>query len=272
MKHPFFLPFLVFWGLFTQPSLQAQQGGKPFVFGEVHSFESAALGETRVLNIWLPAGYNPDTNQTYPVIYVLDGSAHEDFPHIAGLVQFLNMYELAPKSIVVGIANVNRYRDFTHKTEDPEDLEYNPDGGGSAPFLLFLESEVQPFVELNFKTNGHKTIIGQSLGGLLGMEILLTKPSLFDRYLLVSPSTWWNKESLLKSAPALLAEHQPKDKSVFIAYGKEHPMMMRGAKELYGALKKYNGEGNHLHLEYMPEENHATILHNAAYKGLGFLK
>lgn len=243
-----------------------------FPFGQIHSIESAALGQTRVLNIWLPQDYNPDSNRTYPVIFVLDGSAHEDFPHMAGLVQFLNMYELAPKSIVVGIANINRYHDFTHPTQDPEDLKINPVGGGSEAFIRFLETEVQPFVQLQFKTNGRRTLVGQSLGGLLAMEILLKHPDLFDNYLMVSPSTWWNRESLLQAAPSLLAQKPPVDKNVFIAYGKEHPVMMRGAKTLYKHVQKYAGEGTRVHLEYMPAENHATILHNAAYKGLCFIK
>ncbi|MBK7286445.1 MAG: hypothetical protein IPI95_04685 [Flavobacteriales bacterium] len=50
---------------------------------------------------------------------MLDGSANEDFPHIAGLAQFMNMYDLLPKSIVVGIANngKSRYHDFTGATQ-----------------------------------------------------------------------------------------------------------------------------------------------------------
>ncbi|MBK7752480.1 MAG: hypothetical protein IPI41_07700 [Flavobacteriales bacterium] len=63
------------------------------MFGEVRQLRSVALGQDRVLNIYLPDGYR-DTTATYPVIYVLDGSANEDFPHIAGLVQYMNMYEL----------------------------------------------------------------------------------------------------------------------------------------------------------------------------------
>jgi hypothetical protein len=266
------LYLLLFLSTAFSPFSAMAQTPEVFPFGQIHSFESAALGQTRVLNIWLPQGYNPDSNQTYPVIFVLDGSAHEDFPHIAGLVQFLNMYELAPKSIVVGIANVNRYHDFTHPTQDPEDLKAIPTGGGSEAFIRFLETEVQPYVQLKFKTNGQRTLIGQSAGGLLAMEVLLKHPHLFENYLIVSPSTWWNRESLLQEAPALLAKQPPVDKTVYIAYGKEHPVMMRGAKTLAKHVKKYAGEGTRVQLDYLSAENHATILHNAAYKGLCFIK
>ncbi len=91
---------------------------KPFVLGEIDEIYSDNLSETRVLNIYLPEGYNKNDTIRYPVIYLLDGSADEDFIHIAGLVQY-NSFEWinrVPKSIVVGIATVDRRRDFTFKT------------------------------------------------------------------------------------------------------------------------------------------------------------
>ena len=58
---------------------------KPFVIGTIEELQSKALGETRVLNIYLPNGYNKDDTTKYSVIYLLDGSADEDFIHITGL-------------------------------------------------------------------------------------------------------------------------------------------------------------------------------------------
>src|SRR5947208_2099800 len=76
---------------------------KPFVLGLIDTISSKELGETRTLNIYLPDGYSKDSIGTYPVIYLLDGSADEDFIHIAGLVQFANFpwVKLLPKSVVV---------------------------------------------------------------------------------------------------------------------------------------------------------------------------
>ncbi|MDB5281176.1 MAG: hypothetical protein JWO06_251, partial [Bacteroidota bacterium] len=79
----------------------------PFILASTSTIQSNELGETRKLNIYLPEGYSPDSATTYPVIYLLDGSANEDFIHIVGIVQFLNMIGTLPKSIVVGIANVD---------------------------------------------------------------------------------------------------------------------------------------------------------------------
>src|SRR6476620_8148578 len=80
---------------------------KPFVLGVTEEIESKELSEKRILNIYLPEGYNKSDTVKYPVVYLLDGSADEDFIHVVGLYQFNNFpwIERVPKSIIVGIAN-----------------------------------------------------------------------------------------------------------------------------------------------------------------------
>ena len=181
---------------------------KPFILGVIDEIQSKELSEKRVLNIYLPQGYNQTDSTKYPVIYLLDGSADEDFIHVVGLVQF-NSFEWinqVPKSIVVGIATVDRRRDFTFPTTIVEDKKAYPTTGHSDKFILFLEKELQPFIAAKYKTNSNKTIIGQSLGGLLATEVLLKKPTLFNKYIIVSPSLWWDNGSLLNQNSNLLTE------------------------------------------------------------------
>ena len=163
---------------------------KPFILGTIVEIKSELLNENRTLNIYLPEGYNSNDTINYPVIYLLDGSAEEDFIHISGLVQF-NSFEWVnrvPKSIVIGIATVDRKRDFTFPTSVEEDRKRYPTSGHSDNFIGFIENELQPYIQKNFRTTEAKTIIGQSLGGLLATEILFKKPYLFDTYIIVSPS------------------------------------------------------------------------------------
>lgn len=241
---------------------------KPFILGMTEELQSAELGEKRILNIYLPDGYSADSSVTYPVVYILDGSANEDFIHLAGLVQFLVMAEKMPPSIVVGIANIDRKRDFTFPTSIAKDKQDFPTTGGSEQFIRFLENELQPFIQSRYKANASKTIVGQSLGGLLATEILLKKPGLFTDYLIVSPSLWWDNESLLANAPELL-KAAPKDLNIYIAVGKEGKVMEKDAARLAKTLKK-SGQAK-VHFLYLPKENHATILHNGAYQGLELL-
>lgn len=240
-------------------------------FGVVEKIQSSSLFEERVLNIYLPQGYDPDSGQTYPVIYVLDGSAHEDFPHIAGLVQFLNMYELAPKSIVVGIANVDRYRDFTFPSREKDDIKAIPTSGGAAAFMAFVEDEVIPLVAERYLVNDESTIIGQSLGGLMATEFLMRKPALFDRYIIVSPSLWWDKQSLVKSAEEYFESHTEITAEVFVSLGDEHPVMHKVADALVKAMQESGNEKLNVYYQPILTEDHATILHKAVYAAFEWL-
>jgi predicted alpha/beta superfamily hydrolase len=226
MKTRFFIALLLLAFAFSQ----AQSVQRPLCIGEVHRIYSNVLKQERRLNIYLPINYIKGNK--YPVVYLLDGSIHEDFMHIVGLVQFYNMQFTMPECIVVGIVNVDRKHDFTFHT-DAEDLQAEfPSSGHSAAFIEFIETELQPFVQRNFAWNGQKMLIGQSLGGLLACEILLKRPQLFTDYLIVSPSLWWDNESLLNNAATLLNQHNDMQQptSIYIAVGgDEHPTTKKEA-------------------------------------------
>jgi predicted alpha/beta superfamily hydrolase len=237
----------------------------PFILGEVEKIKSVELGETRTLNIYLPEGYNKDSSATYPVIYLLDGSSNEDFIHIVGIVQFLTMIKEMPKSIVVGIANVDRRRDFTFPTTIEKDKKDYPTTGGSTKFIAFIENELQPFIQKHYKTYNSKTIIGQSLGGLLATEILLKKPNLFNCYIIVSPSLWWDNESLLSKSKNLLEKQSNQKFTAYISVGNEGEQMEGDAKHLIENLQNSGNLNMLITFLPLPNENHLTILHNSVY-------
>jgi predicted alpha/beta superfamily hydrolase len=253
------LTFLVFAIASAQ-----NQDDKPLAIGVTKKIHSAELNEDRTLNIYLPDGYSPENTAKYPVIYLLDGSINEDLIHIVGIVQFLTMIEKMPATIVVGIANVDRRRDFTFPTTIEKDKKDYPTTGSSTKFMAFIEKELQPFVEKNFKTNGTRTIIGQSLGGLFAVEVLTKKPSLFDNYVIVSPSLWWDNESLLNKFPL---KEQPKA-NIFIAVGNEGKIMEGDARKLSDALQLPANKTAKIIFQNFPMEDHLTILHNSVYKAL----
>lgn len=264
----------LFFSLFVPVAMNAQslsRDSKPFVLGEILKLDSKPLALERTINVYLPQGYKPDSTDKYPVIYVLDGSAHEDFVHIVGLVQFLNMYDLLPQSIVVGIENVNRYHDFTHPSTSKSDMKSLPVAGGSAEFIQFIQSELIPEIQQRYRVNETSTIIGQSLGGLLATEILMTKPALFSHYLIVSPSLWWGDEKLVDSAKDYFKNHQEISAKVFVSLGKEHPKMHKTAEKLIKAMQESGNSKLISTIDPILTESHATILHKAAYKGLEWL-
>lgn len=246
-------------------------GSHDFVLGRVETLQSGALKEGRVLNVYLPDGYVEGDTGRYPVIYLLDGSANEDYVHIVGLVQFMNMMGLMPEMVVVGIANVDRRRDFTFPTTVEQDKVDFPTTGGSGAFIQFLGDELIPFVEKHYRSNGTRVLIGQSLGGLLATEILLKRPELFSHYMIVSPSLWWDKESLLAGAEEVFAELPEGVKGVYISVGKEGKVMEGDARRLLKLLKGAKRPGLQVEFGYLPKEDHATILHRSIHIGFELL-
>lgn len=234
-----------------------------FSIGKVIRIASSILNEDRELNVYVPSGYYENRAKKYPVIYLLDGSKNEDFIHISGIVQFgsFSWINMIPESIVVGIGNVDRKRDFTSPSQNELDQKEFPTSGKSGEFIAFLEEELQPFIDAKFRTTEVKTIIGQSLGGLLATEILFKKPKLFDNYIIVSPSLWWDNEKLLDEQPTLYNSN----KSIYIAGGKEGDVMERTAKELFGKLNKNKKQNTNLFYEYFEDKTHGDALHIAVY-------
>ncbi|OBX27199.1 hypothetical protein LX77_02710 [Gelidibacter algens] len=265
MKH-LFLTILLIIVSFNSAEAQTvikESSKTPLTIGDVVTLDSKILSESRTLNIYLPEGYKVSDTLKYPVIYVLDGSMNEDFIHIVGLVQFFNLQMNMPKSIVVGIANIDRKRDFTFPTIDKKLKKDFPTTGGSRKFISFLEDEVQPYINANYATNAQKMLIGQSLGGLLATEILFNKPTLFTDYIIVSPSLWWDNETLLRDAKMFLGAHKTIPVNVFVAVGTEGEIMEREAKSLADLLKNSGKPNLKAEFLFLPKENHATILHQS---------
>ena len=275
MKHSILFLVALCWISFTfgqKTKEKTTEISTPFVLGVIDKIQSIVLNETRILNIYLPEGYNPSDSIKYPVIYLLDGSADEDFIHIVGLVQF-NTFEWVnkvPKSIVVGIANVDRARDFTYPSTITELNERFPTSGHSDSFISFIENELQPYIAKKYRTNQEKTLIGQSFGGLLATEILLKKPTLFTKYIIVSPSLWWDNGSLLNLPSTLYTEGYNQQTTIYIGVGKEGltptkvPRVMEvDANLLSDKINQSKSKNVRVFFDYLPEENHATILHQA---------
>ncbi|WP_440069284.1 alpha/beta hydrolase [Tenacibaculum discolor] len=234
-----------------------------FSIGKTVQIKSTILKEDRTLNIYFPASYDIDKSKKYPVIYLLDGSKDEDFIHIAGIVQFGSFpwINMLPEAIVVGIGNVDRKRDFTYPSSIEIDQKEFPTSGKSEKFIQFLKKELLPFIDTNYRTTNGKTLIGQSLGGLLATEVLFKTPNLFNNYIIVSPSLWWDAEKLLTFTPV---KYNTK-KSIYIAVGKEGPTMERTAKELHDKLLSKKTKNKKLYFDFLEDKTHGDALHEAVY-------
>ena len=265
---------LLVFSLYTACVFCQVDSSKPFILGTIVQIHSVELGENRILNIYFPEGYTKNDTTRYPVIYLLDGSADEDFIHTVGLVQFCSFpwVNKVPQCIVVGIANTDRKRDFTFLSTIEDDKKLCPNSGQSDKFMAFIEKELQPYIEHKYKTNSQRILIGESLGGLLATEILLKKPALFTKYIIVSPSLWWDDGSLLKLNSDILNDSFKQKISIYIGVGNEglaptkNPHNMKDeAIALSEKLKAAKNKNLTVYFDYLPDETHATISEQAVY-------
>lgn len=178
----------------------------PLVIGETFAIESKILGETRRINVYLPPGYAESKDLRLPVLYMPDGGMAEDFMHIAGLIQVSVGNGTMRPFILVGIENTQRRRDLTGPTTIETDKKIAPVVGKSEAFRKFIRDELMPKVKERTRTTGETALLGESLAGLFVVETFLLEPDLFDTYVAVDPSLWWNDRGLIKGASAPAVE------------------------------------------------------------------
>ena len=211
---------VVFAAAIIAPALLAQKAS-PLSMGETFTMPSAALKETRRINVYLPPAYSQTATTRLPVLYMPDGGMAEDFLHIAGLVQVLTGNGTMRPFILVGIENTERRRDMTGPTEDPEDRKIAPRVGGSQAFRTFIRQELMPAIRARYRTTDETAIVGESLAGLFVVETFLKEPDLFNTYIAFDPSLWWNKEGVINGAAAALKSGLDKRRTLYTANSSE---------------------------------------------------
>ena len=247
--------------LVWSPSLNASELiSKPLIIGESWVVNSSILKEKRVINVYRLPGIADDV--ALPVIYMLDGGLTEDFLHIAGLLQVGAENGTTRAFILVGIENTDRRRDLTGPTDIEKDLSIAQNVGGSKAFREFIRYELMPQVEKRYRNTSEKAIIGESLAGLFVVETLIQTPDMFDTYIAIDPSLWWNGAKLL-SQRDINALNLKNEKNLYVGSSKDGQSFI-DRKKLFASFGKI---GNlNFHYEDWLSETHATIYHPAALK------
>ncbi len=236
---------------------------EPLVIGDTFPLESSILGETRRVNVYAPAGYSESDTLRLPVLYMPDGGIGEDFLHVAGLVQIGSLNWTMRPFLLVGIENTQRRRDLTPPTNVASDREIAPIVGGSAAFRSFLRDELMPHVDSAYRTTGETALVGESLAGLFVVETMLVAPELFDTYVAIDPSLWWNAERALATADSLPADHFAKPTTLFLAASAQ-PEIAFATIRLANQLRADAPANLTVHHRAYPDEQHWTIYHPAA--------
>ena len=233
------------------------------------TLRSLVLEETRRINVYTPPGYDADAAARFPVLYLPDGGLEEDFPHVAEAVHSGISWGILRPLIVVGIENTERRRDMTGETSVASDREIAPRVGGAAAFRRFLREELVPLVEARWRASEEAAVMGESLAGLFVVETFLLEPDLFDTYVAIDPSVWWDDRRLVRETPQRLRarpEIAENKKLYLTSSGVED--LAAGTSAIARALAEHAPTGLVWHHHPMPDEFHDTIYRAAAPRAL----
>ncbi len=229
------------------------------------SIPSEILKENRKLIVNLPKDYET-SNKLYPVLFLLDGLN-------SNLLEAIHVTnQLRANMIIVAIPNTNRNRDMMPLSTPT----YEVDNPGAESFLNFLEQELIPYINQQYRSNGDLTIRGRSLSGLFVLYAFLEKPELFDHY--IGNSAGWYAD--MADYFEALVDHSFKNKSafegksLFIANSLADPY--DPDQEVHHAMlqfsKKVDSElGDRILFQYQTYEHYGHVPYPSFYDGLRFV-
>ncbi len=276
-----FFRLLILFTLIQQTALSQN-----IVIGKFDTISSAILKEKRVIRI-----YQPNQNRVidapqerYPVIYLLDGDWH--FSSVVGITEqlsYINGNNICPEMIIVGISILDRYRDLTPS----RDTNWSKTSGENSKFISFIKQELIPYIDSNYPSSVYRIFIGHSLGGLTVINTLVTDPDLFNAYVAIDPSMWWDNQSSLKETKIALSEKTYNNINLYLAIANSmdrdmdtlkvrndktrNTLPIRSLLEFSDHLKLCNGNKLNYKVKYYPDENHGSVPLKATYDALRFI-
>lgn len=244
----------------------------------------ALSGVEHAVTVALPFQYQ--RLDAAPLILCLDGA------WTAGVVRdatrIMSMSDDAPQAIVAGVSFANdsmreylrnRARWYTPTPWVPPE-ETGVTGveagecGGALTLLAFLRDQLVPRLEADYRV-GERWLVGHSFSGLFGLRVLFAQPDLFAKYLLASPSIWWDGRTILDIEAQYAAGHDDLAASVFLSAGAlendqfgQQYRMGSNVEELVARLGARNHPSLELSHAVLPDESHNSTIGAAISRGL----
>ena len=233
-------------------------------------------GETYVIQIGLTIGYS-SSQKSYPVLYVLDGDY--EFGMAKEIAEHLILGNDIKDIFVVGISYGQgmdawwnkRARDLLPSKDTIWDMgKQFLNAGGADNFLKFIQYELFPVVNKNYRTIPDSiSIFGHSFGGLFCSYILFKQPELFKGYIIGSPPVIWNNKSLLKLEAEYFRNHKELNNIVYFNIGSlEDKEFINLLNELIQNIQAHNYKGLRLVTQIFEGETHVSSPSVALNHGL----
>jgi predicted alpha/beta superfamily hydrolase len=237
---------------------------------EMRYLSSTHVDQAYTISVALPPGY-ADSDQTYPALYTTDAALL-----FGGITQFARLNAigktLAPL-IVIGIGypvywtetELYRVRDYV-----PAGWRQDPHSGGAQRFLRFVCEELIPWVSSEYRVDPEdRCYVGDSLGGLFGLYVLLTRPGTFSRYLIVSPGIQQDDPEVFRCERDYAANHSDLRAQVFMGVGSlEEEIRIANIHRLCQALEGRGYDGLRLTMDIFEGETHWSVIPYSICRGL----
>lgn len=219
----------------SEPAAALEQQPPPAVeLANTAVFELVADGSGRTYPVWVdvPASY-ADSDKPLPVVFLTD--AGYSFPLVRSIRNLLGQRGRNIEDfILVGLlpeqglsSKESRNRDFTPSNPllDPQNQNkphaYSTEHyGEAAAYRDFIEGQVFPLIAQRYRADmSRKVFAGHSLGGLFGAYVMLTRPSMFQHYILGSPSFWFHQRGIYRFEEDYARQHQDLPAKVMMYIG-----------------------------------------------------
>lgn len=240
-----------------------EQGDNQINIGFSTQIKSEIFDKEREILIHLPVGYD-ESEDNFPVLVLIDGPWH--FNHVSTMSDFLQNAQHAPGLIIVGVDHAARLKNLTPPSEsDPADSTI----GGADRFLEYIETEVIPYIEHNYRTSHYRILAGWSLGGLFTFHTMMNRPDLFDAYISLSPSLWREEKRQVGKIIDYLENNKSQFKSpLFMTMANEGGANLEGVEEIAAYLAKNTINGLRWDYKHYPEESHYSGTFRGMFDGL----
>ena len=263
------------------PSATAQRGqGSPYeILGtQVWDVPDPVSGRDYQVFVALPPSYADEPDRRYPVLYVTD--ADYAFPLLRQITRRVNLNEpMIEEFILVGLSYAVGEGGMASRTRDYTPVAINDRTGGGAAYQTYLKSQVLPFIEDRFRANpSRRILLGHSYGGLLGAQIMFSEPTLFDGYILGSPSFWFGDHAMMRTEAEYADSHTDLPARVYMYIGQYEVPGSRDRNNRYDMvgdnarfeqrLRSRTYPGLTLSSDVLNDEDHLTVAPRGFTHGL----
>jgi len=243
------------------------------ISGYSYHHHSTIFASNRRYMVSLPEDYYA-SNRHYPSLFVIDGDFQ--FQHTSALVTNLARMGKIPPMIVIGVANQGS-KDYVKTTtwEIKDAKKDMSDYGGADKFSRYLQQELLPIIDHDFRTNNKKALAGYSLGGLFTIYEMMQNNTPFTAFLAMSPSAWFDDYALPQKLTDYVLQTTKPLPNFFISVANEEEM---GVDKTVKALEKSIQSTKNdwvknwqWQFKQYPNESHFSTAMPALYDGLTFL-